>query len=179
MANQHQPTAEQPNLEAWVNTVMEQAQVFASAWSLVGGRFDTGFALTDAEQAKAELRAMLYSRPPPTPEQTPPSGWDDTRARKHWAKRYQQEHHARLQLVEQLDKTAAMLVSFLPSSTPAQPTDGQIKEAVRPLYHSPMQASMSAEHDVEVVRAVERHLTALKNQSQPEQKPPLDNKGES
>lgn len=57
------PTVEQPDLEAWINTAMEQAQVFASAWSLVGGCFDTGFALTDAEQAKAELRAMLYTRP--------------------------------------------------------------------------------------------------------------------
>lgn len=41
--------------------VMEQAQVFASAWSLVGGRFDTGNALSEAEEAKAELRTMVRS----------------------------------------------------------------------------------------------------------------------
>lgn len=41
--------------------VMEQAQVFASAWSLVGGRFDTGNAMDDAEEAKAELRTMVRS----------------------------------------------------------------------------------------------------------------------
>lgn len=39
--------------------VMEQAQVFASAWSLVGGRFDTGNAMADAEEAKAELRTLV------------------------------------------------------------------------------------------------------------------------
>jgi len=48
---------------AWVDSVMEQAQVFASAWSLVGSRFDSGSGLEDAEQAKAELRAMLTTPP--------------------------------------------------------------------------------------------------------------------
>jgi len=48
---------------AWIDSVMEQAQVFASAWSLVGGRFDLGNGLEDAEQAKAELRAMLATPP--------------------------------------------------------------------------------------------------------------------
>jgi hypothetical protein len=48
---------------AWVDSVMEQAQVFASAWSLVGGRFDFGNGFEDAEQAKAELRAMLTTPP--------------------------------------------------------------------------------------------------------------------
>jgi hypothetical protein len=46
---------------AWINEVMSQAQVFASAWSLVGGRFDDGNAMTDAEQAKQELRSMLLA----------------------------------------------------------------------------------------------------------------------
>ena len=41
--------------------VMEQAQVFASAWSLVGGRFDSGSALDDANEAKDELRRMVQS----------------------------------------------------------------------------------------------------------------------
>jgi hypothetical protein len=42
-----------------VNQLMEQAQVFASAWSLVGGRYDFGNALEEAEQAKTELRSMV------------------------------------------------------------------------------------------------------------------------
>ena len=41
--------------------VMEQAQVFASAWALVGGRFDSGNALEDAEEAKSELRTLVRS----------------------------------------------------------------------------------------------------------------------
>jgi hypothetical protein len=39
--------------------VMDQAQVFASAWSLVGGRFDAGCALDAANMAKADLRQMV------------------------------------------------------------------------------------------------------------------------
>ena len=56
---------EQPEQEpeAWINEVMSQAQVFASAWSLVGGRFDDGSAMVDAEQAKQELRSMLLAAP--------------------------------------------------------------------------------------------------------------------
>ncbi|WP_236200277.1 MULTISPECIES: host nuclease inhibitor protein [Pseudomonas aeruginosa group] len=42
-----------------VDAVMEQAQVFASAWALVDGPFDSGNALENAEEAKAELREML------------------------------------------------------------------------------------------------------------------------
>jgi hypothetical protein len=58
---------------AWVDSVMAQAQVFASAWSLVGGQFDFGNGLKDAEQAEAELRAMLTapSHPPQRTEQEP------------------------------------------------------------------------------------------------------------
>jgi hypothetical protein len=41
------------------NKIMEQAQVFASAWSLVGGPFDAGQMHEDAIEAKAELRAMV------------------------------------------------------------------------------------------------------------------------
>lgn len=44
---------------AWVEQVMEQAQVFASAWSLVGGPFDTGNGLEQAEEEKERLRALL------------------------------------------------------------------------------------------------------------------------
>lgn len=39
--------------------VMAQAQVFASAWSLVGGRFDSGDALHDANEAKKQLEQMI------------------------------------------------------------------------------------------------------------------------
>lgn len=42
-----------------IDLLMEQAQVFASAWSLVGGRFDNGNALHEAEEAREELRVML------------------------------------------------------------------------------------------------------------------------
>ena len=42
-----------------VESLMSQAQVFASAWSLVGGRFDKGGCLDEAEEAKSELKAML------------------------------------------------------------------------------------------------------------------------
>ena len=39
--------------------IMTQAQVFASAWSLVGGRFDGGNAMDEAEVAKNELHQMV------------------------------------------------------------------------------------------------------------------------
>jgi ADP-ribose pyrophosphatase YjhB (NUDIX family) len=39
--------------------IMEQAQVFASAWSLVGGRFDGGDMLEIAAAEKAELHTAI------------------------------------------------------------------------------------------------------------------------
>jgi len=42
-----------------VDSLMEDVQCFASAWSLVGGRFDRGNMLEDAEHQKAELRDRL------------------------------------------------------------------------------------------------------------------------
>lgn len=44
-----------------IRLLMEQAQVFASAWSLVGGRFDdgSGTVLKDAEMQKQQLHNML------------------------------------------------------------------------------------------------------------------------
>jgi hypothetical protein len=51
----------------WVNAVMSQAQVFASTWSLVGGRFDDGSAYDQAEEAKQELRTMLANPPAAQP----------------------------------------------------------------------------------------------------------------
>ncbi len=45
-----------------IEAIMEQAQVYASAWSLVGGVFDSGNALETAAQEKANLRALLAGR---------------------------------------------------------------------------------------------------------------------
>ncbi|MGU1789454.1 dATP/dGTP pyrophosphohydrolase domain-containing protein [Pseudomonas aeruginosa] len=42
-----------------INAAMSQAQVFASAWSLVGGPFDSGDAMAHANEAKQELHDML------------------------------------------------------------------------------------------------------------------------
>lgn len=42
-----------------VDQLMEQAQVFASAWSLIGGKFDQGNQVTVAGEEKAALREML------------------------------------------------------------------------------------------------------------------------
>ena len=39
--------------------IMEQAQSFASAWSLVGGAFDGGDGKERAEEEKAELQRMV------------------------------------------------------------------------------------------------------------------------
>lgn len=66
--------AQEPQSTEWVDKVMSQAQVFASAWSLIGGKFDRGGELENAEQQKAELRAMLYAAPQPPavePQPTP------------------------------------------------------------------------------------------------------------
>lgn len=42
-----------------VNMIMELVQEYASAWSLVGSRFDLGGAIDDARDVKAELRFKL------------------------------------------------------------------------------------------------------------------------
>ncbi|HFQ9158683.1 TPA: hypothetical protein ACHTN5_001537 [Pseudomonas aeruginosa] len=42
-----------------INAAMSQAQVFASAWALVGGPFDNGDAMAHANEAKQELHDML------------------------------------------------------------------------------------------------------------------------
>jgi hypothetical protein len=43
----------------WVAEAMEQAQVYASAWSLVGGGFDDGSMLDLATEEKSILRVNL------------------------------------------------------------------------------------------------------------------------
>lgn len=54
------PAPEQAEQQsAWVEQIMEQAQVFASAWSLVGGQFDAGDGLEHAKEEKQRLRALL------------------------------------------------------------------------------------------------------------------------
>jgi len=58
-----------------LQTIMEQAQVFASAWSLVGGRFDGGNAMDDAEVAKNELRQMVAEALAEQPAQQEPVAW--------------------------------------------------------------------------------------------------------
>jgi hypothetical protein len=50
---------QQAERETLIQKLMEQAQVFASAWSLVGGRFDAGSGMEDAEAAKSQLRSMI------------------------------------------------------------------------------------------------------------------------
>ena len=39
--------------------IMAQAQVFASAWGLVGSRFDSGNGLDNANEQKAVLRSLV------------------------------------------------------------------------------------------------------------------------
>jgi hypothetical protein len=54
-----EPTTPGAQVPADAEKIMEQAQVFASAWSLVGGRFDSGGGFDDAQHAKNELRQMV------------------------------------------------------------------------------------------------------------------------
>lgn len=70
------PKTASAQTEALINSLMEQAQVFASAWSLVGGRFDGGNAMDDAEVAKAELRQMI-EKALVQPEQEPIATLED------------------------------------------------------------------------------------------------------
>jgi hypothetical protein len=44
-----------------VDKIMEQAQVFASAWSLVGSPFDDGDCMDCATEQKLELRNMVLA----------------------------------------------------------------------------------------------------------------------
>lgn len=56
-----------------VDQIMEQAQVFASAWSLIGGPFDSGDCLDTAMDEKARLREMV--REALTGPQSTPLRW--------------------------------------------------------------------------------------------------------
>lgn len=55
--------------EPTVDGVMEQAQVFASAWALVGSRFVSGSGLEEAEQEKKDLRALVEALAAPVAAQ--------------------------------------------------------------------------------------------------------------
>lgn len=44
-----------------LDEIMEQAQVFASSYSLIGSKFDKGKFNIEAEEAKSELRQMIES----------------------------------------------------------------------------------------------------------------------
>jgi transcription elongation factor Elf1 len=48
-----------PPAEVTVDSLMEMAQEYASAWSLVGGPFDRGDMLDDATDAKERLRRAI------------------------------------------------------------------------------------------------------------------------
>lgn len=48
-----------PTTEQRIDAIMEQAQLFASAWSFLGGPFDNGSGMETAEREKAALRTML------------------------------------------------------------------------------------------------------------------------
>lgn len=52
-------TEENPANPPTVDQVMEQAEIFASAWSLVGGPFDSGDQLEQAKLEKEELLGMV------------------------------------------------------------------------------------------------------------------------
>lgn len=47
----------------WLGKVRKQAQVFASAWSLVGSRFDQGGELENAEHQREELMRLVIDGP--------------------------------------------------------------------------------------------------------------------
>lgn len=64
-----------PESKALADQVKEQAQVFASAWAIAGGRFDFGDGMEKAEEEKACLMAMidrLASLAASTPSMTAP-----------------------------------------------------------------------------------------------------------
>ena len=45
-----------------IDSIMEQVQVFASCWALVGSRFDDGSMIDEAARAKKKLRDMLSNK---------------------------------------------------------------------------------------------------------------------
>lgn len=47
------------DVEPTISAIMEQAQVFASTYSLVGGRFDDGSKMAQSEDEKTELEQMI------------------------------------------------------------------------------------------------------------------------
>ncbi len=87
MPTPNAPTAGSGPSYLAVRDIMLQAQVFASAWSLVGGRFDTGDCLETAETERESLQAMVrallaqYGSPAWQPIETAPKGGELVLAR--------------------------------------------------------------------------------------------------
>lgn len=52
----HPPASD---VEPTISAIMEQAQVFASTYSLVGGRFDDGSKMAQSNEEKADLERMI------------------------------------------------------------------------------------------------------------------------
>jgi len=54
---------------------MDRAQVFASAWSIVGGPFDNGDGLAHSNDMKEEFRRLVYDALTCPPLSALPEGW--------------------------------------------------------------------------------------------------------
>lgn len=59
LAKAPSPAVAQPVADERIDEIMSQAQVFASAWSMIGTRFDDGGLAETAEAEKTELRRMI------------------------------------------------------------------------------------------------------------------------
>lgn len=139
-----------------IDEIMEQAQVFASGWAMVGSRFDDGGALDEAEGSKVVLRYMIAAAL--------------AEARREGAEAM------RTQCALVCDATpprpfrpsieAAHAIRSLPlPDAPAKPTpmlltDEQIARAVRHLYASDEAAGMGLQDDIKTARAVEAVVLA-------------------
>jgi len=58
-------------VERAIRSIMEQAQVFASTYSLVGGRFDDGSKMSQSYEEKADLEQMIRAAIVPHPPVRP------------------------------------------------------------------------------------------------------------
>lgn len=64
-----------PTRDEVIDDLMSKAQEFASSWSLVGGRFDDGSMIVEAEARKEELREMLRALRDQSEADAVPAGW--------------------------------------------------------------------------------------------------------
>ncbi|MBD9417620.1 hypothetical protein IB259_00100 [Achromobacter sp. ACM04] len=72
--------------EQEIDAIMEQAQVFASAWAFLGGPFDNGSGLETAEREKANLRALLSKLRAPVADER-------DAARYRWLRKWKGQEH--------------------------------------------------------------------------------------